>query len=105
MSKSETPWDKLVKVAEANMADPIEGYKERAEEQYAPKSRVQTIPQSQQKQDAEPYLKQDFDGRTLFVSSVMDKQEQVRQLIGLLNAMMPMLPDPDRTAAYTEKSR
>lgn len=40
---------------------------------------------------AQPYLKQDFDGQTLYVSSIMTTPEDVERLIKVLTAFKPLM--------------
>lgn len=40
----------------------------------------------------EPYLKQDFDGKTLYVSSIMTTPDEVESLIRVLTAFKSLIP-------------
>ena len=40
----------------------------------------------------DPYMRMDYDGTTLFVSTILETQEKARKLIEAMTAMVPFLP-------------
>jgi hypothetical protein len=39
-----------------------------------------------------PYIRMDYDGSTLYVSSILESQEKAKLLIAAMTAMVPFLP-------------
>jgi hypothetical protein len=59
---------------------------------------LQTIDQPEEQQNfappqvQQPYLRLDYDGKSMFVSSLLENQEKAKLLIDAMTAMVPFLP-------------